>query len=153
LPRITPITRILKTYFSAIGVIRGKIIFNSTMTENQRADKWLWSVRLFKTRSMASDACKGGKIKLQGDAIKPAKILKIGDEISFRSGLVNRTVKVLSFPVSRVGAKLVEQYVEDLTPAAEYEKAKDIVKYEKPFFFTGKGRPTKKDRRKMDDYL
>jgi ribosome-associated heat shock protein Hsp15 len=123
------------------------------MEESHRADKWLWSVRLFKTRSMAANACKGGKIKINGDAIKPARILKTGDELEFRSGLVDRIVKVIAFPPARVGAKLVVQYMEDLTPKERYEKAKEIHQYERPFIYTGKGRPTKKDRRRMDGFL
>lgn len=123
------------------------------MSENLRIDKWLWSVRLFKTRSLAAEACRGGKIKLNGESIKPSRLLKAGDEIGFRAGLVNRTVKVIDFPVSRMSAKLVAAYMEDLTPPEEYEKAKQVSEFEKPFFYTGKGRPTKKDRRRIDGFL
>lgn len=120
------------------------------MEDQHRIDKWLWSVRLFKTRTEAAEACRGGKIKLNGDAIKPAKILKQGDEISFRSGPIVKTLRVIDFPKSRVGAKLVPQYCEDLTSAEEYEKLKVAKEYERPFFYTGKGRPTKRNRRKLD---
>lgn len=123
------------------------------MSENHRADKWLWAVRLFKTRSLAAEACRGGKIKLNGDSIKPARMLRPGDEISFRSGLLTRTVRVLGFPASRVGAKLTAQYLEDLTPPEDYARAKEAASFERPFIYTGKGRPTKKDRRKIDGLL
>lgn len=120
------------------------------MEPANRIDKWLWSVRLFKTRTEAAEACRGGKIKLNGDAIKPAKTLKQGDEISFRSGPIVKTLRVVDFPKSRIGAKLVSQYCEDLTSPEEYEKLKVAKEYERPFFYTGKGRPTKRDRRKLD---
>jgi ribosome-associated heat shock protein Hsp15 len=122
------------------------------MSENRRIDKWLWSVRLFKTRTEAAEACRGGKIKLNGDAAKAAKELKINDKISFRSGTILRTFRVVEFPKSRVGAKLVSQYCEDLTPPEDYERQKLEKQYERPFFYTGKGRPTKKDRRKLDEF-
>ncbi len=120
------------------------------MSENHRIDKWLWSVRLFKTRSEAAEACRGGKIKLNGDAVKAAKELKPNDLISFRSGTIQRTIRVVDFPKSRLGAKLVAGYFEDLTPPEEYERQKLEKEYERPFFYTGKGRPTKRDRRKLD---
>ena len=123
------------------------------MAENHRADKWLWCVRLFKTRTLAAEACKGGKVKLNGDVVKPAKELKPGDELSFKSGPIMRVVRVLGFPPSRVNAKLAVNYVEDLTPPEEYEKLKLMKELGPPVFHTGKGRPTKRDRRRMDDFL
>lgn len=123
------------------------------MSDNLRIDKWLWSVRLFKTRTLAAEACRGGKIKLNGDTIKPSRLLKTGDEISFRSGIITRIVKVIEFPPSRVSAKLVAGFMEDLTPPEEYAKAKEATEFERPFFYTGKGRPTKKDRRRIDGFL
>ena len=123
------------------------------MGESHRADKWLWSVRLFKTRSQATEACKGGRVKLNGDAMKPAKDLKPGDVISFKSGIIMKTVKVLAFPPARVSAKLVPQFYEDLTPASEYEKIREMKEIGPPVFYTGKGRPTKRNRRKMEDFI
>lgn len=122
------------------------------MNENRRIDKWLWSVRLFKTRTEAADACRGGKIKLNGDAVKAAKELKADDIISFRSGTIGRSIRVVNFPKSRVSAKLVAAFCEDLTPPEEYERQKAEKEFERPFFNTGKGRPTKRDRRKLDDF-
>lgn len=122
------------------------------MDDSTRIDKWLWSVRLYKTRGEAASACRGGKIKLNGDAVKAAKLLKAGDEISFRTGPVQKTLRVTAFPKSRVGAKLVAQFYEDLTPPGEYEKLKLASEYEQPFFYTGKGRPTKRDRRDIDKF-
>ncbi len=123
------------------------------MAENHRADKWLWSVRIFKTRTLAAEACKGGKVKLLGDVVKPSKELKPGDELSFKAGAITRVVKVIAFPPARVSAKLVEKFMEDLTPPEEYEKLKLMKELGPPVFHTGKGRPTKRDRRRMNDYF
>ncbi|HEU4719015.1 MAG TPA: RNA-binding S4 domain-containing protein [Bacteroidia bacterium] len=126
-------------------------IFTGTMAENLRIDKWLWSVRLFKTRSLATEACKGGRIKLNGDAAKPAKELKAGDEISFKSGPITRTVRVKDFPPSRIAAKFVASFYDDLTPEEEYERLRLMKEVGPSVFYTGKGRPTKRDRRKLGD--
>lgn len=120
------------------------------MNESHRIDKWIWSVRLFKTRSEAAEACRGGKVKLNGDAVKAAKEVKVNDTITFRSGTITRILKVTDFPKSRVSAKLVPDFCEDLTPPEEYERQKAEKQYERPFFYTGKGRPTKRDRRKLE---
>ncbi|MEO5642558.1 MAG: RNA-binding S4 domain-containing protein [Bacteroidia bacterium] len=121
--------------------------------ENKRIDKWLWSVRLFKTRALSTAAIKGGKVKLNGDAVKPAKELKEGDEIFFKAGPITRTIRIKGFPSNRVSAKLVEEYIHDLTPAEEYEKVRLMKELGPPVFHTSKGRPTKKDRRKMDGFF
>ncbi|TND08852.1 MAG: ribosome-associated heat shock protein Hsp15 [Bacteroidetes bacterium] len=121
------------------------------MSESKRIDKWLWSVRIFKTRSLATEACKGGKVKLNGDPVKPARELKAGDEISFKQSIITRTVKVLAFPPSRVAAKLVAGFMDDLTPAEEYQRLKDMRELGPSVFHTGKGRPTKRNRRKLDN--
>ena len=120
-----------------------------------RIDKWLWAVRLFKTRTQASDACRGGKIKIDGQNVKPSRDIKVGEEIEVQMGIVRKKVAVKAILKNRVGAKLVENYMEDLTPTEEYEKL-DMLKqlnYEKRD--RGTGRPTKKNRRdisKLKDY-
>jgi ribosome-associated heat shock protein Hsp15 len=121
--------------------------------ESHRADKWLWSVRIFKTRSLATAACKGGKIKLNGDPLKPSKDLKPGDVLSFKTGPLLKTIRVTGFPPSRVAAKFVASFFEDLTPEAEYEKVRIMKEIGPPVFHTGKGRPTKKDRRRLNDFF
>ena len=121
--------------------------------ESPRIDKWLWCVRLFKTRTLAAEAVKGGKIKLNGEVVKPSKEVKTGDEISFKVVPLTRTVRVKDFPANRVAAKLVENFMEDLTPPEEYEKLRLMKELGPPVFHTGKGRPTKRDRRKMDGFL
>ena len=92
--------------------------------ENVRIDKWLWTVRLFKTRSMATDACNAGKVKMNGTNVKPSKNIKADEVFEVHIGQLVKTVKVLDAPKSRVGAPLVPQYCEDLTPPEEYERVR-----------------------------
>ncbi|MCR5003008.1 MAG: RNA-binding S4 domain-containing protein [Bacteroidales bacterium] len=115
-----------------------------------RIDKYLWAIRAFKTRTDAADACKGGKVRINGDSAKPSKELRIGDVITVRKGAVQYTYKVLEFLDNRVGAALVPNYAENLTPQEELDKLKAPVE---TFFVKrdrGLGRPTKKDRRALD---
>jgi ribosome-associated heat shock protein Hsp15 len=115
--------------------------------ETIRIDKWLWAVRFFKTRTQASDACRGGKVKIDGQNVKPSREIRIGEEIEVQLGIIRKKVSIKAILKNRVGAKLVDDYVEDLTPAEEYEKL-DMLKqlnYEKRD--RGTGRPTKKNRR------
>ena len=125
------------------------------MTE-VRIDKYLWSIRVFKTRSEATDACKGGKIRVNGADIKPSKMVKVGDTIVARKGAVTYTSKVLDLIDKRQGPKLVPNYAENLTPPEELAKLRAPVE---TFFLKrdrGAGRPTKKDSRQLEalwDYL
>jgi ribosome-associated heat shock protein Hsp15 len=121
--------------------------------QSHRIDKFLWEVRLYKTRTLASAAVKVGKVKLNGEITKPGKELKLADEISFRIGPMTRLVRVKDFPTNRVSAKLVLNFIDDLTPPEEYEKIKLMKELGPPVFHTGKGRPTKKDRRKLDGFF
>lgn len=116
-----------------------------------RIDKYLWAIRAFKTRSEATEACAGGKVKLAGANPKPSKAVKVGDVIEVRKGAVQYTFKVLELLDKRVGAALVPRYAENLTPESELAKLRAPVE---TFFLKrdrGTGRPTKKDRREMDD--
>ncbi len=115
-----------------------------------RIDKYLWAIRVFKTRSEATDACKGGKIRVNGNDIKPSKSIKPGDIITARKGPIAFTYKVLALVEKRQGAKLVPNYAENITPQEELDKLRHPVE---TFFLKrdpGAGRPTKKDRRQMD---
>ena len=115
-----------------------------------RIDKYLWSIRVFKTRSEATDACKGGKIRVNGADTKPSKMVKVGDTIVARTGAVTYTYKVLELIDKRQGAKLVPNYAENLTPPEELAKLRAPIE---TFFLKrdrGAGRPTKKDRRQME---
>ena len=116
-----------------------------------RIDKFLWAIRAFKTRTDATDACKGGKVKIGGVNAKPSKEVKPGDILQVRKGTLTFTYKVLQPLERRVGAKLVPQYAENLTPASELEKLRAPVE---TFFVArdrGAGRPTKKDRREIEE--
>jgi ribosome-associated heat shock protein Hsp15 len=117
-----------------------------------RIDKWLWAVRLFKTRSQATDACRAGKVKIGDVVVKPSREIKEGMQISIQQGPMQKVVKVISLLQNRVGAKLVENYMQDLTPAEEYQKLEALKK--QPFLRPrGAGRPTKKERRDMDEWF
>ena len=116
-----------------------------------RIDKYLWAIRAFKTRTDATDACKGGKVKVAGVNAKPSKEVKPGDIIQVKKGTVTYTYKVLQPLERRVGAKLVPEYALNLTPETELEKLRAPVE---TFFITrdrGAGRPTKKDRREIEE--
>ena len=118
--------------------------------EEVRIDKYLWSIRVYKTRSEATDACKGGKIRLNGGDVKPSKTVKVGDVLVSRKGPVTYTYRVLQLIDKRQGAKLVPIYAENLTPQEELDKLRAPVE---TFFLKrdrGTGRPTKKDRRQME---
>ena len=115
-----------------------------------RLDKWLWAVRAFKTRSLATDACRAGSVTVNELPAKPGRDVHAGEVVGVRLGLMTRTLRVVGVPRSRVGAKLVAEFCADLTPASEWEKVKvdrlqHVLGREK-----GSGRPTKRDRRLLD---
>ncbi len=118
-----------------------------------RVDKYLWCVRYFKTRSQATQACKKGHVSVNGDKVKPSREIYPTDEIQVRKKQINYKVEVLDIPPSRVGAKLTNIYRVDKTPREEF-KAQDALKYSQDYYRKkGTGRPTKKDRRDIEDYL
>ncbi len=117
-----------------------------------RIDKYLWCIRHYKTRSLATEACKKGHIKIDDKSIKPSKEVYGNELIGLRKNQINYKIKVIDIPDSRVGAKLVDLYRKDLTPKEEFEKT-ELLKYSKDYYRKkGAGRPTKKDRRDIDDY-
>jgi ribosome-associated heat shock protein Hsp15 len=117
-------------------------------------DKWLWSARLYKSRSLASAACAAGKVQIGGHPVKASRAVKMGEVITAVTGDITRTVKVVGLLSKRVGAQLVGQFLEDLTPKSEYEKPREKQSIPPPFFRTkGTGRPTKKDRRRLNPFL
>ena len=117
-----------------------------------RIDKYLWCIRIFKTRTIATTACKKGQVKMDAKSLKPSKEIFGGELIVIRKNQINYQIKVLSLPESRVGAKLVNQYTKDITPKEEIEKT-ELLKYAKDYYRKkGIGRPTKKDRRDIDGY-
>lgn len=117
-----------------------------------RIDKYLWCVRYFKTRTIATEACKKGHVRINGQAVKPSREVYAQDKIELRKNQINYELKVNDIPPNRVGAKLVEIYVKDTTPKEAFE-AQELLKYSKDYYRNkGTGRPTKKDRRDIDDF-
>ncbi|MBI9042444.1 RNA-binding S4 domain-containing protein [Lutibacter sp.] len=117
-----------------------------------RIDKYLWCIRFYKTRSIATEACKKGHVKINGDSIKPSKTVFSGEKLTVRKDQINYQIQVLDLPTSRLGAKLVDLYRKDITPPEEFEKL-ELLKYSKDFYRKrGAGRPTKKDRRDIEDF-
>jgi ribosome-associated heat shock protein Hsp15 len=118
-----------------------------------RIDKYLWSIRVYKTRSMAADACKKNRVKIKDISVKSSRDVKLNETITVRKNQINYEYKVLDIPKSRVGAKLVADYCIDITPKEELGKL-DILKYSKNYYRDrGTGRPTKRDRRDLDTYF
>lgn len=120
------------------------------MADEVRIDKFIWAIRAFKTRSEATEACKGNRVKINGSDAKPSKTVRVGDVIEVRKAAVHYTWRVVGLIENRVGAQLVPQYAENLTPQEELDKLKAPVE---TFFVKrdrGLGRPTKKDRRTIE---
>lgn len=123
------------------------------MQEQVRVDKWLWAVRLFKTRSQASEACRKGRILIDGNSVKPSRMIKLDDVVQIRKSPITYSFKVLGLIEKRVGAKLAPDYVKDVTPATELqilEMQKHMLSIQRD---RGTGRPTKKERRDLDDFF
>lgn len=122
------------------------------MKNEVRIDKWMWSTRIFKTRTIAVEACKKGRVLMQNVTVKPARMVKVGDVIQVRKPPVIYSFKVLELTEKRMGAKLVPQYLEDVTPKdqlaiLEMQAASGFVNRAR-----GTGRPTKKDRRELVEF-
>ena len=117
-----------------------------------RIDKWLWAVRIFKTRTLASEACSGGKIKIDGTAVKASRDIKAGDIIQISKGMIKYIYRVKNTAEKRMGAKLVPDFLEDMTPEEELAKLKSAQKQPIQTREKGQGRPTKRERRNMDKF-
>ncbi len=117
--------------------------------DDPRLDKWLWCVRVFKTRPLATNACRAGKVLLGELEAKPGRDIHVGEIVTVRIGALTRTLKVIGLPRSRVAAKQLPEFLQDLTPPAEYERAKQAGIEHLLARQRGEGRPTKKDRREM----
>jgi ribosome-associated heat shock protein Hsp15 len=117
-----------------------------------RIDKYLWCIRYFKTRSIATNYCKKGAIKVNGDPIKPARNVYPGDVILVRKNQINYSLTVLDLPKNRLGAKLVDMYRKDTTPKDAFENQELLLLAKKHYRKRGMGRPTKKDRRDIAGY-
>ncbi|MCH5240149.1 MAG: RNA-binding S4 domain-containing protein [Muribaculaceae bacterium] len=115
----------------------------------ERIDKWLWCMRVFKTRTIATDACKKGRVTLNGAAVKPSRLIKLGEILNVKKPPITYTFKVLAIPNGRLGAKLVPEYLENLTPQSQY----DLLEMSRISGFVdrskGLGRPTKREGREL----
>jgi ribosome-associated heat shock protein Hsp15 len=140
-----------------ISQVRGRFILtldaSTTPATNARLDKWLWAVRVFKSRALATDACRAGSVEIAGQVAKPAREVRANDQVAVQLGLITRTLRVIGVPKSRVGAKLVPQFYEEMTPETEFAKLREhrvqnLLAREK-----GSGRPTKRDRRDLTRFF
>ncbi|MFC2112470.1 RNA-binding S4 domain-containing protein [Bacteroidota bacterium] len=114
-----------------------------------RIDKWLWAVRIFKTRSQATEACRKGKVLIRDQQVKPSRVLKINDIVQVKKPPILHSYRVLGLLGKRLSAKAIKEYVENITPEEELDK----LKVRETFFIVrdrGAGRPTKKERRVID---
>ena len=117
-----------------------------------RIDKFLWCIRYYKTRSIATEACKKSHVKVNGNVVKPSREVYATDKIELRKDQINYQLIVNDLPPNRVSAKLVDIYRTDVTPKEAFE-AQELLKYSKDYYRKkGTGRPTKKDRRNIDDF-
>nr|WP_321355506.1 RNA-binding S4 domain-containing protein [uncultured Draconibacterium sp.] len=123
------------------------------MSEGVRIDKWLWAVRIFKTRSQATEACKKGHVTIDDSPVKASREIHVGEVVKVRKSPITKSLKVLALSGKRMGAKLVADFVEDVTPPEEIE----LLEMQKHMRWSarekGTGRPTKKDRRDLDDFF
>jgi ribosome-associated heat shock protein Hsp15 len=119
--------------------------------DDPRLDKWLWCVRVFKTRPLATAACRAGKVLIGELEAKPGRDVHVGETVTVHLGVITRTLKVVALPRSRLAAKLLPEFMTDLTPPAEYERAKQAGIEHMLARQRGMGRPTKKERRDMAD--
>lgn len=119
-----------------------------------RLDKYLWAVRLYKTRSMAADACQNGRVKAHTDGreLKPSHEVKVGERFLLNLDQLHKEVEVLSIPPNRVGAALVQGFMIDHTPAEEYERIRMARQYAFEKRDRGIGRPTKRERREIEEF-
>lgn len=113
----------------------------------------MWCVRLAKTRSIASELVKKGKIRINGEQVKPSRNIKLNEVIQFNRNSAEFSYKIIGFPERRVGAKLVAGLIEDVTPIEEIEKHKTYLAAQSVYRQSGEGKPNKKDRRSLDQFL
>jgi ribosome-associated heat shock protein Hsp15 len=125
-------------------------------SEKVRVDRWLWSVRAYKTRTLSTDACKRKWVTVNGTDAKPSREIKTQDIVTFKVGPLEKKVQVLQILEKRISAKLVDQFLKDLTPQSSYQEAevKKRAIISSPFGKRArKGRPSKKERREMEDFF
>ena len=121
-------------------------------TDTERIDKFLWNIRLFKTRSLAKQACNKGRVLLNDQPVKPSRNVEAGDTISIKQAPIYKSYKILGVISNRIGAKLVLNYLEEITPDDDIAKLR-VVKSNAVYRKKGLGRPTKKERRDIEGFL
>lgn len=115
-----------------------------------RIDRWLWAVRQYKTRTLATEACRGGKVRIRDEKVKSSYGVKVGEVVEIQSGPITKRLKVIGLIEKRVGAKLVPDYLEDLTPPEDYLLLQQTAAQKVLHRDRGTGRPTKRDRRDIE---
>ena len=124
----------------------------ATTANEARLDKWLWAARIYKTRTLAADACKNGRVTINGAQAKPSRVVKVGDEVGVKKSPITYTFRVKQAIEKRVGAKLLSDVLENITSAQQYE----LLEMSRISGFVGRargtGRPTKKERRALDEF-
>uniref|UniRef100_UPI003FF05A8B RNA-binding S4 domain-containing protein n=1 Tax=Alloprevotella sp. TaxID=1872471 RepID=UPI003FF05A8B len=124
----------------------------ATTANEARLDKWLWAARIYKTRTLAADACKNGRVTINGAQAKPSRVVKVGDEVGVKKSPITYTFRVKQAIEKRVGAKLLPDVLENITSAQQYE----LLEMSRISGFVGRargtGRPTKKERRALDEF-
>lgn len=124
----------------------------ATTVNEARLDKWLWAARIYKTRTLAADACKNGRVTINGAQAKPSRVVKVGDEVGVKKSPITYTFRVKQAIEKRVGAKLLPDVLENITSAQQYE----LLEMSRISGFVGRargtGRPTKKERRALDEF-
>lgn len=124
----------------------------ATTANEARLDKWLWAARIYKTRTLAADACKNGRVTINGAQVKPSRVVKVGDEVGVKKSPITYTFRVKQAIEKRVGAKLLPDVLENITSAQQYE----LLEMSRISGFVGRargtGRPTKKERRALDEF-
>lgn len=119
--------------------------------ENLRIDKWLWAVRLYKTRSLATTACKNNQVSIDGTSVKPSHIVKINDIVKVKRPPIVRSYQVIGLLAQRESAKVVVDYIKDVTPQSELQKLEEGKMVFTVYRDKGTGRPTKKERRSLEE--
>ena len=124
--------------------------------EGERIDRWLWAVRVFKTRSQAAGECRSNRVTVNGVVVKPSRMVRGGDRVEVKREGALRSYEVIGSPGKRVGAKVLDQYMKDVTPEEELEKARvarEAARANNVFNDLPTGRPTKRDRRRWESFL
>ena len=126
---------------------------NRAMLDSVRVDKWLWAMRLFKTRALATAACRKSAVCVNGAVAKPSGKIRPGDRVEAKTGALTRTYRVVALTDKRIGAARLPEFIEDETPEKEFVRAREQRENSRRITYTGGGRPTKKNRRDLEKFF